>query len=64
MNGAHRAVSCHCGLGTVARQVLVEDANKRLAECFEPGPDGRPIIESILRQHPDLADRLRKVING
>lgn len=62
MNGAHREVSCHCGLSTVARQVLVEDINVKLAEVFERAPDGRPWIAHILERRPDLEQRLRKAL--
>jgi hypothetical protein len=33
--GAHRAVTCHCGMATVARRTLIRQVNEKLAACFE-----------------------------
>ena len=64
ITGAHRKVSCHCELATVARQVLVEDINAKLAKLFERAPDGRPWLIHILEDSPDLRERLRKALNA
>lgn len=61
--GAHRAVSCHCGMATVSRQVLVEHTIEGLKAAFEPAPDGRPWFQHIMEHRPDLRERLRKALN-
>lgn len=55
--GAHRAVSCHCGLGTVARRTLIADIYERLAEAM-------PHMPQILERRPDLRKRLERALFG
>jgi hypothetical protein len=63
MEGRHRSVSCTCGMAKVARQVLVAKVIEDLKPCFEKAPDdGKLWISHVLRERPDLAERLRKCV--